>query len=128
MKNRVYEAIALSDEFTNGRLYGRISFPGDRLHFTNGDFVKDLSIPDLLITKGGASDGLIFFSNPSRPGLSIYTRDANVINDPVLNANTDIANQLREFKKVSQKKYAVSSTGIMLLAAAIYGIVQFGFF
>ena len=119
MNKRTYEAIALSKEFTGGRLFGRISFLGNRLHFTNGDFEKDLSFNGLLITKGGASNGLIFFSNPYNPDLSFYTRDQDVINDPVLNANADISNQLKELMKTRNKSrllYAAAAvlSGILL--------------
>ena len=102
--NSEYEGGAFHPDLPNGKAGGMIFTDGSFVAFHSGDLSFQLPLDGIEIKMGGTADRLVFFSHPTHPNQTIYSRDKKILNDPQFKSQ-QIARrqrqkiQLRQFKK-----------------------------
>jgi Zn-dependent protease with chaperone function len=79
-----YAAHAFHDSLPNGRSSGELLVTPAGFQFRCAAGAVDIPFRGAELRLGGASDRLVFISNPARPGWSVYTDDRGLIADPLL--------------------------------------------
>ena len=79
-----YTAHAFHDSLPNGRSSGELLVTAAGFQFRCAAGTVDIPFRGAELRLGGASDRLVFISNPARPGWSVYTDDRGLIADPLL--------------------------------------------
>jgi len=121
-----YEAIAMGDQFERGRLSGRLTIESGFIVFRSGPFEKRFAIDGIEISRGGASDSLLFFSDPSDRSVTLYTRDSAILNEPSFAASDAALRQVVRLQKQTQKKRLGFVALLLVSIAALYGTVRGG--
>ncbi len=84
MSSSRYAAHAFHDSLPNGRSSGELLVTPAGFQFRCAAGAVDIPFRGAELRLGGASDRLVFISNPARPGWSVYTDDRGLIADPLL--------------------------------------------
>lgn len=109
-----YKATAFQG--TTGRVGGTVRIQNGSLHFESEGGNSVIPLSGLNMKRGGASNRLIFLSNPATPQVTIYTQDARILNE--LKEVTSLASD------VSKIQTARTKGKIGYLIAAIATIVM----
>lgn len=95
----MYNVIALSNEFKNGRKSVDIELSSSRLIIKLEDREVSWLINSLEIEKGGAGDSLIYIKSSSDSNITLYTRDKAILGDEFLAQNTGIKASSKKLKQ-----------------------------
>ena len=96
----VYNVIALSKEFKDGRKSVDIEITSSALVITINEREVRWMIDSLEIEKGGAGNSLIYIKNPIDSEITLYTRDKAILKDENLSQNESLK---KSSKKLSQE-------------------------
>ncbi len=125
-----FEASAFAPEFENdpgGRAPGALRVEPGRLVFEpSGDERRPLELPfrGLEMRLGGASDRLIFFSHPDRPGVSLHTSDRRVLDHPHLATEAGIVAQVAKGRGRRRRGQLTTVAVLLGLVLALAGLVM----
>lgn len=94
-----YAAHAFHDSLPNGRSSGELLVTPLGFQFRCVAGAVDLPFRGAELRLGGASDRLVFVSNPARPGWSVYTDDRGLIADPLLAQQPELQQALSSMRR-----------------------------
>lgn len=107
-----YEGHAFNDSFENGKASGYLNLTREGVNFYNSQCDCQLPLNGLNIEIGGASGRIIFISNPNVEGWKFYTSDKSILQDPVIENNVHLKNQIKGLKK--KKHLGLIITAVIL--------------
>ena len=119
-----YRASAFHPKFDDGRESGTLMVRHDGIRFVAGRASVDLPFSGMELRVGGASDRLIFFSHPARPGWSIYTDDRTILSNTSLREAAALAPALRRIRRSRAKSWAITLVVFAALIAALWGLLH----
>ena len=111
-----YEGHAFNDSFENGKASGSINFSREGVQFYNSESECLFPLNGLNIEVGGASDRIVFISNPAIEGWKLYTSDKSILQDPIIQNNIHLKSQISTLKK---KRNLALMISLFLLTAFI---------
>lgn len=112
-----YKATAFQGK--TGRVGGTVRVQSGSVYFESDHGNSVLPVSGLQLKRGGASNRLIFLSNPSAPQVSIYTSEAGILDD--LKAYPAVASQVAKIQRSRTKLKAGYIAGALITALLIYG-------
>ena len=112
--------------FTGGKAVGLLSITEDSLNFftltPSESSSAILPIDGLRVKTGGAGGNMIFISHPSLPDWTIYTSDQDILNDPILTSDAEIASQISVIRLAKKKSNLFIIMFLIITAGLIYSI------
>ncbi|MDM4769356.1 M48 family metallopeptidase [Solimonas sp. SE-A11] len=94
-----YAAHAFHDSLPDGRSSGELLVTPLGFQFRCATGAVDLPFRGAELRLGGASDRLVFISNPARLGWSVYTDDRSLIADPLLAQQPELQPALSSMRR-----------------------------
>jgi beta-barrel assembly-enhancing protease len=122
MPSGQYAAHAFHDGFKNGKSSGLLTIGAQTITFEGGGRRIVLTLADIEIKAGGASNRLIYFSSPGHPDWSIYTADKTVLKDPVLLDHPRLLPQSRKARSAHSLNRNLLLGVCLLLLAGVVGL------
>ena len=118
-----YRGGAFHGSFDGGKSSGAIQLTSQTLIFeASGGTRVDFPFNGLRLELGGASNRMVFFEHPSRPGWSVYTSDRSILRSPELAEFPDLADDIARIRGRSRRGRVVAVLVLLLLLAGIYGL------
>ena len=112
-----YNGIALSESFKNGRCSGQLQIQDEQLLFINdGGIIHSMPIQGIDIQIGGAANRYLFFNHTSSSGITLYTDQKAILQDPAFSAHPELKPILQNLmrRKTSLWTSAMVITGIVI--------------
>ncbi|TCI02007.1 M48 family metallopeptidase [Corallincola luteus] len=91
----LYPCHGVHSSLAKGKASGQLRVGSSHLIFTIADQQIELSLNELKMEQGGASDRLVFFTHPGRPDWRFYTSDKSVLKDPHFKQYPHLAGMMR---------------------------------
>ncbi|GAA5215233.1 M48 family metallopeptidase [Corallincola platygyrae] len=91
----LYPCHGVHSSLPKGKASGQLRVGRSHLIFTIADQQIELSLNELTMEQGGASDRLVFFTHPARPDWRFYTSDKSVLKDPHFKQYPHLATKMR---------------------------------
>ncbi len=121
-----FEAIALSDQFNNGRKSGILEIINHNIVFIDDDNkVHGFPLAGCKITKGGAAGRYIYFNHDKFPGITIYTDDKDILNIEEIKLNPALNAQTKGMRHTNKVVWLVLITFFSLIATGIVALFVF---
>ncbi len=120
--SRFYSGAAFHPSLPDGREEGSIRIGGGVVRFDSPSGSVELPIRGTALEIGGASDRLVFLSNPAFPGWSLYTSDQSVLRDPDLLADRDVAARLSTLRRGPAAARLLTAAVLLLVGAILAGV------
>lgn len=118
-----YSGGAFHESFERGKSAGEIRLTSAALVFETGSTRVEFPLGGgLEIKAGGASDRLLFFSHPARPGWTVYTSDRSILKDPILGDFPDLAGQIGRVRARKHRARLVALVVLLLLGGVLLGL------
>ena len=117
-----YSAIVIHQEVPGGRSSGFLNLSQFDLKFESDEFQCVILLADLRINAGGAGNRFVFFSDKSRPELSIYTADKSILKNPLLLSQPHLSAEIRKSKGVLNKAFIASIWAFLVVILLIAGL------
>ena len=111
---------AFDEELPKGKCSGRIQMGNASVSFLHEGGQIDLPLEGVEMSLGGASDRVLFFKHPSRPGTAFHTTDHSILSHAVFESNPNLAEQKRD---VSRKKLKIKGVLFGVVGAFVLLIV-----
>lgn len=115
----LYEGRAFHPSFADGKAAGKLLVTATSIVFQAPDKKIVMPLVGLQIKRGGASDRLFFFTNPSLPDVSFYTDKKAILKDEFLQNCQDVSTHI---KKISQKKRVSIIVAALVVVCLIFGL------
>jgi predicted Zn-dependent protease len=112
-----YNGIALSESFKNGRISGQLEIENDQLLFkANEEIIHTMPIDGIAIQIGGAANRYLFFNHSHSAGITLYTDQKTILQDPAFAAHPELKPILQNLlrKRTSLWTSAMIITGIVI--------------
>jgi predicted Zn-dependent protease len=113
----MYNVIALSKEFKNGRKSVDIELSSSRLIIKLEDREVSWLINSLEIEKGGAGDTLIYIKSSSDSNITLYTRDKAILEDEFLAQNDAIKSSSKKLKQQFANRKIIYTLIVLVILA-----------
>lgn len=115
---------AFHESLPSGKARGRLHLDarGVRLESHEGEELIALPFRGLLLSRGGASDRLVFFRHPDHPGWSLHTAERDVLDHPHLGVDPHLAAQVSDLRKQRTRSRAVTLALLGVIAGALFGL------
>ncbi len=115
-----YAAQAFHKDYANGRASGALTVSTRGVEFSANEGVTTLPLDGLELSLGGDSERVVFVAHPDFPGLSIYTSDRSILENPVLARDRTLQESLQGIKRkrVFNWTATVSVLAVLLLLIA----------
>lgn len=94
-----YQAHAFHEKYSNGRTSGVLEVTEHGLTFACQSEKVSISIDNLSLSIGGASNRLVLISHPGLPDYSFYTSDRSLLDNPLLSSRHDVRSQVGAIRK-----------------------------
>jgi Zn-dependent protease with chaperone function len=107
-----------------GKATGELILENLELKFKGNETTCSIPLYDLELTKGGADNRLIFFSHPSRPGVSIHTGDREILRSPLLLDCPHTASQIRTINRRNLQGKLISTGVFLALGLLCLGLLS----
>ena len=114
-----YEGHAFNEGFEKGKASGRISTSRAGVTFRNDTSDVLLPLNGLKLELGGASNRILFITNPSVPDWKLYTTDHKLLKDPLFANNISSQQQIKSVKSTKSKAKII---GLVTLLILFFGI------
>jgi Zn-dependent protease with chaperone function len=118
-----YAGAVFSPELGPKAIQGRISISAEGVHFTSPEYSTLLPSHGLRVHEGGHNGEQIFLDHPEFPGLSIYTSDAKLLEEPALRTHPTLAIRAGEILKSRKRLSLVSVLSLTLIASLVSAVV-----
>ncbi|MBL7837391.1 MAG: M48 family metallopeptidase [Bacteroidetes bacterium] len=121
-----FEAIALSDQFNNGRKSGVLEIVHHNLAFIDDDGkVYGFPLNGVKITKGGAAGRYIYFNHEKFPGLTIYTDDKDILDIEEIRLNPALNAQTKNMRHTNKMVWFILITLFSLIVTGVIALFVF---
>lgn len=114
-----YSGILIDSNNGNQRQSGEILVNALGISFSTEEQKFVFSFHELQISYGGNNRELIFFAHPSQPGLTFYTHQKGILNEPVFHDNPELQVQIKVVKKSRRKVLIGSLVGLGIVLGFI---------
>jgi Zn-dependent protease with chaperone function len=125
----VYTASAFHPDFPGGRaVSGKLRIRPNRLIFEAlpdgpaGGRSVEIPLRGAQVKLGGASNRLVFFTHPQQQGVSVYTSDQSILNDPQLQEDPELLAGLRQVKGKRNLGRLIGVSLLLLLGLSVVGL------
>jgi len=95
----IYDAIALSNRYPNGRKAGNLSVENGRIVFKSELGEISWFLSDIKFSVGGTGNELIFIKHKTDSGITLYTNNKKILKDPNIKDSIETYKNLQEVKK-----------------------------
>ncbi len=123
---KTYPGMAFHPSFPKGKTSGPITLTANALQFQPQDSGDGVALPyqEIQITRGGASNRLIFFKHPGYPQWTVYTADHSILEEFPANAMPDVHRQVNGVKKQRHRARFFQLAILLAIVALFYGLLQ----
>ena len=123
LETRDFEGFAAGDAVPGGRVSGTLTIRGPAVEFQFGDS-ESITLPfvGLRIRRGGANNGLLFFSHDSMPGWVVHTRDRSIM--PLLRhvGGKTLASELLIVDSGARRAWIGVSAALLVILGGAWGL------
>jgi len=119
-----YPGHGFHQQFKNGRSSGELVVTGADIRFRNDQASVSFSIHGAEVSLGGASDRLIFITHPSQPDWKLYTTDRSILNNPHLQQNPQIQQQMKKAKQRNIFNWSVFAAVVAVIVMVPLSLVM----
>lgn len=113
-KPSLYACHAVHDSLPKGKAAGSFQFAQDILIVAVANKQFHLSLHELEVEQGGASNRLLFFSHPTCSDWRFYTSERSILNDPYLKQHTHLSGIAASAKRQRVLNWSVLASVILL--------------
>ncbi len=113
----LYPCHGVHSTLPKGKASGRMQVGPSHLIFSIAEQCIELSLHELSMEQGGASDRLVFFSHPSRPDWRFYTSDKSILKDPHLKQYPQLAGVMRGARSKRLFNWSLLLTVLLICVA-----------
>jgi predicted Zn-dependent protease len=117
-----FEAGAFHPDHGTRRVAGRMSLEGGLVRFEAETLQFTLPVEGLTVRLGGASDRLIFFEHPEMVGISVFTSDRTVLEQPAFAQNAALGRARGKIRQTQWLSRGLLFAVMLALAAVLAGI------
>ena len=120
--NKAYSGGAFHTSLPKGRATGNVQVTHSGIEFYYENTPFSLLIKGLRIRRGGAANRLVFFDNPGVEGLTIYSSDETILNNPVFQARSDLIQQIKKLRSGKWKTSLIIITALIIFITLLVGL------